>query len=67
MKNSEKLLAQKGKFSLWECASTGEGATYEIRRGADRIEEYRDEREALSGLALHDRLEVQGRAFGPGM
>ncbi len=64
------LIAQKGKFSLWRRQTDKEGdvlIVYEIRRSTELVEEFDNQREALSELELQDRLEVQARAFGPGM
>ena len=64
------MIAQKGKFSLWQRQTDREGdvlIVYEIRRSTELVEEFDNQREAMSELELQDRLEVQARAFGPGM
>jgi hypothetical protein len=64
------LIAGKGKFTLWMRQDEINGhvvTCYEIRRGDVTVDELDNEREAMSELDLQDRLEVQARAFGPGM
>ena len=69
-KQAPELIAGKGKFTLWmrQDDINGQVVTYyEIRRGDVIIGGFDNEREAVSELDLQDRLEVQARAFGPGM
>ena len=64
------LIAQQGKFSLWQRQNHRDGEVvivYEVRRSDELIEEFENQRDARSALELQDRLEVQSRAFGPGM
>ena len=69
----QKLVAEEGKFKTWRIEIVDENtgnavdSRYEVRKGDVVLEKFDDEREAIEGMLLQDRLEVQNRPSGPGM
>jgi len=61
------LVATKGKFGVWRILDGSGKPVYELRHCEEIVDSFDTEREAVSEMELQDRLEVQGRAFGPGM